>query len=109
MPPKSATARGARWRPMSRPRLRKDDIPMIATTPFSGRVLSDHQHLLGEGATYDPVTDTAWWFSILEKELHEMHVETGAHRVHALPLMASVLARIDDSRQLLVTEEGLHI
>ena len=82
---------------------------MTETTPFSGRVLCRNQHLLGEGPTYDAVTGTAWWFSILEKQLHELHLETGTKRVHALPVMASVLARIDDERQLLAAEDGLHI
>lgn len=82
---------------------------MIETTPFSGRILCTHQHMLGEGPTYDHVTGTAWWFSILERQLHELHLESGAKRVHDLPVMASVLARIDDRRQLLAAEDGLHI
>lgn len=80
---------------------------MTETMPFAGRVLCENQHLLGEGPTYDAVTDTAWWFSILEQDLHELHLESGMKRVHRLPMMASALARIDDRRQLLATENGL--
>lgn len=76
---------------------------------FKGKVLSAENSILGEGPTYDPGTDTVWWFNILGKELHELHLATGAKRVHALPMMASVLARIDAGRQLLATEEGLFI
>ncbi len=82
---------------------------MTETTPFTGRVLSEDHCQLGEGPTWDPVTGTAWWFSILEKQLHELHLESGAKRIHSLPRMASVLARIDDKRQLLVMEDGLYI
>nr|WP_316652752.1 SMP-30/gluconolactonase/LRE family protein [uncultured Gellertiella sp.] len=82
---------------------------MAETIPFTGQVACSQQLELGEGPTFDPVTGTAWWFDILGRELHELHLATGIKRVHALPVMASVLARIDDTRQLLATEQGLFL
>jgi sugar lactone lactonase len=72
-------------------------------------ILSDWHCHLGEGSTYDPATDTAWWFDILERVLFEADLASGAVTSHALPLMASVVAFIDDERQLLATENGLYI
>ena len=72
-------------------------------------ILCDWHCHLGEGCTYDPATDTAWWFDILERTLFEADLASGAVTSHALPLMASVLAFIDDQRQLLATENGLYI
>jgi sugar lactone lactonase len=76
---------------------------------FQGSILCNTSSVLGEGPTYDPDTDTVWWFNILGKELHELNLETGKKDVHSLPFMASVLARIDAGRQLLATEEGLFV
>ncbi|MBB3608468.1 SMP-30/gluconolactonase/LRE family protein [Rhizobium sp. BK602] len=82
---------------------------MTAIHDFQGTILSDTASVLGEGPTYDPDTDTVWWFNILGKELHELHLTTGRKQVHELPMMASVLARIDAGRQLIATEEGLFL
>jgi sugar lactone lactonase YvrE len=76
---------------------------------FEGKTLCNTNSVLGEGPTYDPNTDTVWWFNILGKELHELNLATEEKKVHALPMMASVLARIDAGRQLLATEEGLFV
>src|SRR5467141_769035 len=76
----------------------------VATT-----ILSGHHCLLGEGCTYDPATDTAWWFDILERILFRADLASGAVTSHALPVMASALAFIDDQRQLLATENGLYV
>jgi sugar lactone lactonase YvrE len=76
----------------------------VATTTLSER----HCHL-GEGPTYDPATDTAWWFDIIERTLLQADLASGAVTSHALPVMASVLAVIDDRRQLLATENGLYV
>jgi sugar lactone lactonase YvrE len=75
------------------------------TTP----VLSEQHCHLGEGCTYDPITDTAWWFDILERTLFRANRVFGAVTSYALPAMASVLAFIDDQRQLLAAENGLYI
>ncbi|MGY2051447.1 SMP-30/gluconolactonase/LRE family protein [Methylobacterium sp. JK268] len=64
---------------------------------------------LGEGAAYDPATGTAWWFDILERRLFEARPDTGAVRVHALPLMASAIAVAGDGRHVLSAEDGLHL
>jgi sugar lactone lactonase YvrE len=82
---------------------------MIELQPFKGEILCRTGAYHGEGPTYDPGTDTAYWFSIGDCQLHELHLGSGRKVVHTLPFMASVLARIDDERQLLVSEHGLHI
>ncbi|PKA39553.1 gluconolaconase [Rhizobium sullae] len=76
---------------------------------FEGKTLCNTSSVLGEGPTYDPDTDTVWWFNILGKELHELNLGTEEKKMHPLPMMASVLARIDANRQLLATEEGLFV
>ena len=73
------------------------------------KILSDRHCHLGEGCTYDPATDTAWWFDILERTLFQADLASGAVTAHALPWMASVVAFIDDQRQLLATENGLYV
>lgn len=72
-------------------------------------VLSSTVCELGEGPSYEPETDTLWWFDILGKTLHELHLPSNTEHAHALPWMASVAARIDDERQLLATESGVFI
>ena len=73
------------------------------------RVLHDRHCHLGEGCTYDRASDTAWWFDILEKTLFEANVVTGAVKSHALPRMGSVLAYLDDKRQVIATDDGLYV
>jgi sugar lactone lactonase YvrE len=72
-------------------------------------VLSDIACHLGEGPSYDPGTDTLFWFDILERKLLELPLSGGETRIHELPVMASALAAVDASRQLLVTETGLQL
>lgn len=64
---------------------------------------------LGEGPVYDPHTDTAWWFDILQSKLCEYQFQNGVSRQHDLPFAASALARVDEYRQLLFTERGLYL
>lgn len=78
-------------------------------TAYSGTVLVDTRLTLGEGPTYDPATDTAWWFDILGKGLIEHRFATGQTITHALPVMGSVLAKVDAERQILATEKGIFI
>lgn len=80
---------------------------MMEQVPTS--ILSTERCHLGEGPTYDPSTDTAWWFDIRECWLYEARLGTGEIRRHALGRMASALGRIDANRQLIVTEDGLYI
>jgi sugar lactone lactonase len=72
-------------------------------------VLSDVSCHLGEGPTYDPATDTLWWFDIAESKLLEQPLSGGETRVHDLPFMASALAIVDEDRQLVLAENGLHL
>tara|TARA_B100000949_G_C14252955_1_gene439061 strand:+ start:252 stop:1217 length:966 start_codon:yes stop_codon:yes gene_type:complete len=64
---------------------------------------------LGEGPFYDRGTDTAWWFDIVGRKLLEHRLGGGDTIVHDLPRMASVVAPVDDERQLLVMEDGLYL
>jgi sugar lactone lactonase YvrE len=65
--------------------------------------------LLGEGPTYDPDTDTAWWLDISARKLLERPLGAERTTVHDLPFMGSALAVIDAERQLLVAEGGLYV
>jgi sugar lactone lactonase YvrE len=80
---------------------------MMEQVPTS--VLCDERCHLGEGPPYDPATDTAWWFDILEGRLFEAQLGSGQLRIHQLGRMASALARIDAKRQLIAAEDGLYI
>jgi sugar lactone lactonase YvrE len=79
----------------------------MTSTGFS--IFDSTSCALGEGPTYDPDTDTAWWFDIDFKSLLERNLRTDETTTHALPVMASALAVIDAERQLLVCEDGLYI
>ncbi len=72
-------------------------------------ILSEHRCHLGEGPVYDPASRSAWWFDILERKLFEADIAAGSVTVRDLPLMASVLAPIDEARQLLAAENGLYV
>jgi len=72
-------------------------------------VLCDIACELGEGPAYDRHTDTLWWFDIANRKLFEKQMKSGALKVHDLPEISSAIARIDDQRQLLVTETGAHV
>lgn len=72
-------------------------------------ILNDHPCHLGEGPSFDPRTGILWWFDIAEKKLFEHRLAGGKTVVHALPVMASAIARIDDKRQLLAGENGLYL
>ena len=76
---------------------------------FQGKVLDPTQMMLGEWPSFDPITNTLCWLNILGKELHALDLTSNTKTVHALPFMASVVARIDDKRQLLASDEGLFI
>ncbi|MEH2541334.1 MULTISPECIES: SMP-30/gluconolactonase/LRE family protein [unclassified Bradyrhizobium] len=80
---------------------KKEEVP---TT-----VLCSERCHLGEGPTYDVVTDTAWWFDIIGRRLFEAQLDTGRTTIHSLGVMASALGRIDVHRQLLVADDGLYV
>lgn len=72
-------------------------------------VFSDHVCQLGEGPSYDPATDTLFWFDIVNGTMLEKTLSGGVLKAHALGQMASAVAVIDDKRQLIATETGLHV
>jgi sugar lactone lactonase YvrE len=72
-------------------------------------ILSDHTCHLGEGPTYDPRSDTLFWFDILGKKLLEKQTGSGETVVRDLPEIMSALAVIDEGRQLLLGESGLSL
>ncbi|MDP2119942.1 MAG: SMP-30/gluconolactonase/LRE family protein [Hoeflea sp.] len=65
--------------------------------------------MLGEGPTYDRHTGTAWWFDIVGRKLVEYALSDNTATLHDLPVMGSVLARVDAQRQVIATETGLHL
>ncbi len=85
---------------------------MVTATQAAAAVpalLGEERCHLGEGPAYDAATDTAFWFDILERKLFEADLATGSVESHAMPLMASALAMVDDERQLVATESGLYL
>ena len=64
---------------------------------------------LGEGPTYDPATDTAFWFDIKGMSLFEKRSDASQAIVHPLPVMASALAVVDAERQLIAAQDGLYL
>lgn len=64
---------------------------------------------LGEGPHYDRDSDTAWWFDIIGQKLFEHRFATGVTHDYPLPRMGSMIARIDDKRQLLAMDDGLYV
>nr|CAD6423155.1 SMP-30/gluconolactonase/LRE family protein [Rhizobium sp. Q54] len=80
----------------------------MSDEPIS-HVLSETVCELGEGPSFEAETNRLWWFDILGRTLHERDLASGQERHHRLPFLASVVARIDDERQLLATEKGLYI
>jgi sugar lactone lactonase len=84
--------------------MKEDRMEEVGTT-----ILSERHCRLGEGPTYDPATDTAWWFDILDRTLFQADLASGNVTPHELPVMASVLAVVDDKRQLIGTDNGLYV
>ena len=72
-------------------------------------IFSDVVCELGEGPCFDPATGRLFWFDIVGKKLLEKKFPDGPTIVHELPFMASAIAMVDDDRQLVVAEGGLHI
>jgi sugar lactone lactonase YvrE len=72
-------------------------------------VLCDIACELGEGPSYDPHSDTLWWFDIANAKLVEKPLSRDHVIFHSLPVMASVVARIDGERQLVAAEDGLYV
>jgi sugar lactone lactonase len=75
----------------------------------SARILDETSCRLGEGPSYEAETDTLFWFDILDRRLLEHSFGTEKTKVHDLPFMASAIFSVDADRQLILSEQGLHI
>lgn len=64
---------------------------------------------LGEGPTYDPLQNKAWWFDIVARTLFEHDFATAKTVRIELPFMASMLAVINENKALIAAEDGLYI
>lgn len=62
---------------------------------------------VGEGPSYDPVTDTLWWFGISGAALYQHPFSSGTTQRHDLPDYGSVLAKTDRDVQLIAMDDGL--
>ncbi|AYC99815.1 SMP-30/gluconolactonase/LRE family protein [Neorhizobium sp. NCHU2750] len=82
---------------------------MASIHPFKGSVLSSTLCELGEGASFEAETNTLWWCNILGKEIYSLELSSGTQSAFSLPVMASVVARIDSGRQLIASDKGLFI
>ncbi len=82
---------------------------MASTHPLEGTVLSSALCELGEGISFEAETNTLWWCNILGRALHALDLASGTEAIHPLAVMASVVARIDDERQLIGSDKGLFI
>jgi sugar lactone lactonase len=75
----------------------------------SVRILDETRCRLGEGPSYEAETDALFWFDILDRKLLEHSFGTGQTKVHDLPFMASSIFSVDENRQLILSEQGLHL
>jgi sugar lactone lactonase YvrE len=72
-------------------------------------VFSDVVCHLGEGPSAHPALGRVFWFDILEKRLLEKRFDGSGTTVHQLPFHGTVMAVVDDARQLLVGDDGLYL
>lgn len=72
-------------------------------------ILSDISCHLGEGPSFESTTGILWWFDILGKTMHGLQMSKGRAFEIALPVMASARFRIDDDRDLILSERGFHV
>ncbi|MFH6783700.1 MULTISPECIES: SMP-30/gluconolactonase/LRE family protein [Methylobacterium] len=72
-------------------------------------IFCDRACLLGEGPAAHPGLGRLYWLDILGKHLCERPFSGGATTLHDLPVMASMVARVDDSTLLLGAEDGLYL
>ena len=75
----------------------------------SVRILDETRCRLGEGPSYEAQTDALFWFDILDRKLFEHSFKAGQTISHDLPFMASAIFSVDEARQLILSEQGLHI
>ncbi|MGO8919789.1 MAG: SMP-30/gluconolactonase/LRE family protein [Stellaceae bacterium] len=72
-------------------------------------VYCDIRCTLGEGPAAHPGLASLFWVDILRRRLLERRFDRAGTVVHELPVMASMVAVIDDGRQLIAADTGLHI
>ncbi|QLF69538.1 SMP-30/gluconolactonase/LRE family protein [Peteryoungia desertarenae] len=82
---------------------------MDAKEPFSGQVIADDRLKLGEGPSFEVETGTLWWFDILGCTLYDYHLKDRRLSKHTLPFHGTVIARVDDARQMIASDQGLFI
>lgn len=73
------------------------------------KALSSHRAELGEGASYDPQSDSLLWFDIVNGLLLQHPLAGNETIVHRIGQMASAVATIDHGRQLIFTETGFFV
>jgi sugar lactone lactonase len=76
---------------------------------MSVSILSHTNCALGEGPSFDPYSNTLFWFDINNCKLHAFNFTTRRETTRTLPFMASAIFSMDDARQLVLSEHGLYI
>jgi sugar lactone lactonase YvrE len=77
---------------------------MAGTTIFSEVVCE-----LGEGPACEQHSGRLFWFDIVGRKLLEKKYPDGPTIAQDLPFMGSAIATIDETRQLVVAEDGLYV
>ncbi len=72
-------------------------------------ILSHTNCALGEGPSFDARTNTLFWFDINNRNLHAFNFSTNEETVQKLPFMATAIFSLDDERQVILSEHGIHI
>ncbi|TGE00162.1 SMP-30/gluconolactonase/LRE family protein [Methylobacterium nonmethylotrophicum] len=72
-------------------------------------IFCDRACILGEGPAAHPGLGRLYWLDILGRHLIERPFSGGRTTVHDLPVMASMVARVDDHTLLLGAEDGLYL
>ena len=76
---------------------------------MNASVFSDVVCHLGEGPAAHPALGRLFWFDIMEKRLLERAFDRSGTTVHQLPFHGSVMAVVDDARQVIVADAGLFL
>jgi len=81
----------------------------VIPEPCAASTLPAEPSRLGEGPLFDPDLERLFWLDILQKRLLEVALDGSRAQVHALPFMASMIARAGEGRHLLAAEDGLYL
>jgi sugar lactone lactonase len=71
--------------------------------------LSQTRCELGEGPVFDPARQTLFWFDIIGRKRHALHMPGRSETSLDLPEMASAMAVVDARHDLILTETGLYV